>query len=92
MFVYCDKCGWEQDDFWDEMYNPIACLQHWQFDLLSQDLDEVFVDENGDDATWRQVFLREMQKSIKRVVNMEWRTLEELDERNPDRVCPIRLL
>ena len=23
MFIYCDCCGWQQDDFWSKEYNPI---------------------------------------------------------------------
>ena len=22
-YVYCKKCGWQQDDFWNKTYNPL---------------------------------------------------------------------
>ena len=27
-FLYCDRCGWTQDDFWSRRYNPI--FSWWQ--------------------------------------------------------------
>jgi hypothetical protein len=34
-FVYCRQCGWEQDDFWSEDYNPFKSLMDWKDVLLN---------------------------------------------------------
>jgi len=88
-FLHCHKCGWEQDDFWSENYNPIKSLQDWMKDLLTKDLEEVFgTDEfTGYTVTWRELLAKECEKAAKAIRNMKWRTEKDYKE-SEDQTCP----
>ena len=41
-YLHCHNCGWSQDDFWTENYNPITFLEkNYKDDLLNKDLDKI---------------------------------------------------
>ena len=87
MFIYCDDCGWQQDDFWDTNYNPIDSLNDWKNQLLKGDLDEK--PNWSRKKTLREIILDDFSDSLNAVKNMKYRTLEELNEQNPEHKCPI---
>jgi len=97
MSLHCRNCGWSQDDFWDENYNPITYLERiYREDLLYKDLDEVFELERetlvGDvymsKITRREFIAEQLERAARKVRRMLYRTEKELDEKNPLHVCP----
>lgn len=92
MFVYCRKCGWNQDDFWSDNYNPLKSLMDWKEMLLDpmQDLDRLLMsceDEDGP-MTFREAIARACEAAANKVRDMEWRTMADLESANPDHMCP----
>lgn len=92
-YLHCHACGWEQDDFWSEGYNPIKSLADWQDSLLEKDIDGQFTDdsyfikEHGN-ITLREVLAQEFEKGARRIRDMVYRTEQEFREKNPERNCP----
>ena len=92
-FIYCRDCGWQQDDFWSESYNPLRSLLDWEDLLLHGNLeaqftdDAEFVKQNGP-LTNRQLLRLELQKAIGSIMSMEFRTEQEFKKDNPNWVCP----
>ena len=39
-FVHCTRCDFEQDDFWNESYNPIKSQVSWWEEIISQAIDK----------------------------------------------------
>jgi len=100
-YLHCHICKWEQDDFWDENYNPITFLENSYKDILfNESLDEVFqVDRYiGNDIegwkhysskiTKRQNIISSLKRAIEAIDNMIWRTQEEFERKNPKRIYP----
>ena len=100
-YLHCHICKWEQDDFWDENYNPITFLENSYKDILfNESLDEVVqIDTytgNGVEGrkhyiskiTKRQDIIFSLRKAIKNINNMVWRTQEEFERKNPKRIYP----
>lgn len=97
-YLHCHNCGWSQDDFYDENYNPAKYLLSWNNYLFGKDkhrLDEPFTDdsqfieENGN-ITCREVLAREYEKFAKTIRNMKWVSFEDFkkDCENGVAVCP----
>lgn len=101
-FVHCHECGWSQDDFWSEHYNPITFLEeNYTKELLTADLDEVMemdplwieeteihIEDGARGPTRREMIAWELEKHAQTIRNMEYRTFAELKEKNPQRLCP----
>lgn len=91
-FLHCYGCGWQQDDFWDERYNPLRMLLRLEEDLLCKPLDQEagldpgFVERTGA-RTNRELILYNMKTAVAIVETMMWRTSEEWD-RDGDPSCP----
>jgi hypothetical protein len=89
MYVRCRKCGWQQDDFWTENYNPISKLKDWEADLFSDnfrewrpdlvtdDLD--FLAEHGS-VSMQEIIALEVEKTANNIRNMVFRTYKEFRE------------
>ena len=92
MFVRCanDQCGWEQDDFWSETYNPIRSLEFYR-DLLVRALEkppaERRIRTELGQVPLAQVIPEEMRKRIKRIEGMKWWTLKDFQD-DQDKRCP----
>lgn len=81
-YLHCHDCGWGQDDFWNEDYNPIRSLFSWEQDLLEfEKLDAVFDDHF---RTWRNVIASEIEKAAACVRKMHFFTAESAR----DAACP----
>lgn len=96
-FLHCHACDFSQDDFWTESYNPITFLEkNFTKDLLTRDLDEkvgmdkYWLEENEyrNDITRRELIAWELERHALRIREMEYRTFEEYQEKNPERKCP----
>ena len=46
-YLHCHSCEWQQDDFWNNVYNPIRYLLNWEDDLLTKNLDEQWTDNQN---------------------------------------------
>jgi len=84
-YLHCHKCGWHQDDFYDEGYNPAKYLMDWNEYLFGErksKLDEQFtndsqfIKENGN-ITTREVVAREYEKFARRIREMKWMSHED---------------
>ena len=88
-YLHCHNCQWEQDNFWSKDYNPINCLD-WVIEMMlfyAEDLD-VQSQVSMDRETVREYVIGQLQKSIKKIENMKYRTFEEFKELNPEHKCP----
>lgn len=94
-YVHCHSCGWQQDDFYDENYNPAQFLSNWNYQLFGKDrkhLDKLFSDdalflkENGS-ITTREMIAREYEKYARRIRKMKWITYEDF-KNDTDKKCP----
>jgi len=84
MYLHCHNCGWQQDDFWSESYNPIKSLQFWEKYLLKPGFDHDWFDS---DQTTREVIINELEKTIDNINHMYFRTYEEY-KNSVDKSCP----
>ena len=85
MYLHCHKCGWEQDDFWSESYNPIKSLDFWEEDLFSPEIDKKWHDSG---MTLREVILKELYNTMLCINKMKFRTKQEY-ENAQDKSCPV---
>lgn len=73
-FIHCHACGWSQDDFYDENYNPAKYLMTWNNEIDKQfSMDSEFLRENGP-ITTREVLAREYEEFARRIRSMKWLT------------------
>ena len=91
-YVYCRKCGFEQDDFWSDTYNPISRLKHWENLLVNGKIDNLFSDCNSfisehGNITTRELIARECEQSAKIIRETVYRTEKEWYESH--KVCPM---
>jgi hypothetical protein len=93
MNVRCMDCGWEQDDFWNEDYNPLDALAHWREVLLTADLDDTYsrdgkyAKDDGTFKTYQDVLADECESAAKHIRGMIWRTSKDFSD-DPDPRCP----
>jgi len=93
-YLHCHNCDFSQDDFWSKSYNPIRYLLQWEDYLLGDRLDEQFTDdalflkERGP-LTTREVVAQLLEKTAQTIRGMDYRTLEEFNAKNPERLCPV---
>lgn len=94
-YVHRHACGWSQDDFYDENYNPAKYLMTWNNYLYGKNSDEIdkqfsrdseFLRENGP-ITTREVLAREYESFARRIRSMKWLTWESF-KADPDKRCP----
>lgn len=94
-YLHCHSCGWQQDDFYDEHYNPAISLSDWNDNLFGEKRhkldkqftdDAFFVKENGP-ITTREVIARAYEKYARRIRNIKWVTYEDF-KNDPDKKCP----
>lgn len=92
MPLNCKKCGWSQDHFWNERYNPITVLERgYKLMLLKADLDEPLFDyiPASHVNTRREHIAEELERAAGKVRNMRFRTHAELEGLDPSEViCP----
>lgn len=75
MFLYCHNCNWEQDDFWDENYNPLRYLLSWEKDLLDfEKLDNEICYNN---KTYREAIIESLYKVAEDIKDMKFLKYEE---------------
>lgn len=92
-FLHCHSCGWEQDDFWDEHYNPFTCILLWKDNLLSPNRDRQFTDcaeflrQYGPIST-REWIAREFERQARKIRNMLAPTWEEWKQIKDTVICP----
>lgn len=80
-YLHCHNCGWEQDDFWSEHYNPIKSLRDWEKDLL--DFDKLDTELN-DGLTYREVIARACENAARNIRRMFY-----LEPRKGVCMCPF---
>ncbi len=94
-YLHCHNCHWQQDDFWDEKYNPIRFLLNWE-ELLLGDKDKLdgsftndaqFIRDHGVISS-RELIARELEKHGRTIRNMKYRTNDEFKRLNPEKICP----
>ena len=101
MYVYCDKCRWTQDDFWDENdYNPfISLTTRYQKKLFdTKNIDAVFYVDGRDTfgrfigqkpTTIREIMAEQFENFAKKIRNQRYITYKQYLEENPREECPI---
>jgi len=74
MHLQCHNCGWTQDDFWSEEYNPIRGLLNYENILVDVNrLDELMPPTEGQPkVTRRQLVLHAMRLATQRVEEMTY--------------------
>lgn len=88
MYLHCHACGWEQDDYWDEHYNPLRRLLDWEKTLLTAtDLDAP-IPHDQEHRTYREIIAQDMERKARVIRSMRYRTRAEYHEQNPERRCP----
>lgn len=95
-YLHCHNCDFSQDDYWSEDgWNPVKSFENDKNTLLNEDLDEVvemdagWLRERGrEGVTRRDLVVLHLRQIIARVEGMEYRTPEELREKNPEMKCP----
>jgi hypothetical protein len=96
-YVHCHAkgCGWQQDDFYSDGYNPAKFLLSWNDFLFGPEAvkidqqfsdDSQFIKDNGP-ITTREVIAREYEMFAKRIRTMKWITWEDF-KKDPNKVCP----
>ena len=70
MYLHCHDCDWEQDDFWDETYNPFRALLKYEEALLNLKAPPV----PATDITNKQVVIRALRRAIQKVEGMTFMT------------------
>jgi rubrerythrin len=99
-FVYCEKCGWTQDDFWSpDGYNPMDFLNQFKKDLFGDELDRVVTVDDFDKETgkfigqkytkWREIIADDFEMFAKRIRNQKYITREQFLKENPEWKCPL---
>lgn len=94
-FLHCHNCDWEQDDFYDENYNPQESLEHWNEFLFGERkhrLDQQFTDDSEflhryGPITTREVIAKEYEKFANRIRTMKWITFDDF-KNDPNKTCP----
>ena len=92
-FLYCNSCGWMQDNFWTKSYNPIRHLIDWEDSLFKENIDNLFSDCSEfiiekEKISLREVLARELENSAENIRNMIWRTEKEYKNSN-QKTCPV---
>jgi len=101
-FIYCEDCGWGQDDFWDKNgYNPFRQdivddlkenLFRDKIHMDSQFIEEHKIpfkrDEKGPYVRGTDLVATELERTARSVRNMCIRTSEEWDQVRDSFVCP----
>lgn len=75
MLLRCKQCGWEQDDFWDEDYNPLKS----SFDRLEERLLENKIDG-------KRFVACELRCIADKIESMVWQNIEEWEKSK--KCCP----
>lgn len=95
-YLHCHSCDFSQDDFWSETYNPVKSFQDDLKDPFFSDLDRVigmdsgWLENNGYEyITHRGLILHHLKQIASRIKGMVYRTMEEYQEKNPERICPV---
>ncbi len=90
MYVHCHNCKWEQDDFYSEKgYNPAKFLMSLNVDLLSPNIDEIIMVNDGKKKlTRREYVAKYYEEYAKRIRTMKWITYEQF-KADPKKVCPV---
>ena len=84
-YLHCHNCGWSQDDFWHEGWNPVKSVGLWEDKFLEDDFREKVKNE---EYTWQEFIARHFEQNAKKIRNMEYRTMDEYRKLNPERKCP----
>ncbi len=87
-YVSCRKCGWSQDDFYDERYNPATYLLRWNKYLfgperVNMDAPYPFDDPTSEEkgySSYREEMARAFESFARRIRNMRWFTAKDFDE------------
>ena len=88
MYIRCEKCGWSQDDFYDEGYNPASSLgdlNEYLFGDKQNKLNSIFPEKiNGEVMTYKDVIALEYQNYVFKISNMKWTTIKSFkNDPNP---------
>lgn len=99
MSVSCEDCGWGcgwgQDDFYNESYNPDDYLLSVNCYLFGNKKDQIdkqytddydFVQENGP-ITTREVIARKFERYANRIRQAKWLNREDF-KNDPNPTCP----
>jgi hypothetical protein len=87
--LYCNGCNWLQDEFWDNEYNPIRELLVWENDLFDANWDKPIAERINMLDTLRNMIVYRLEWSIRHIREMEYRTMDEFKQKNPDGLCPV---
>lgn len=91
MYLHCHKCGWSQDDFWEDgCYNPLRYMLNWEEQLIEK-FNEPFPGEKDTEGmTYGQVIAREMENGAKQIRQMKWARHEDFKEarKKGEAICP----
>ena len=77
LHIYCDTCGWNQDDFWDKDYNPLKLLYNWEETLL--DFDKLDTKSVGG-RTYREIIVDSCLEAARVIKDMTFLRPEDIIE------------
>ena len=91
MFVHCNKCNWEQEDFFDDSFNPAKYLAREYnevlFGLETNELKEITHSINNEIITKQENIARWYEHFGKRIREMKWTTEKQFYSDN-NKTCP----
>lgn len=89
MYISCAACGWTQDDFWGDHYNPVESLADWAESLIYDDIDKIYHNTNGGEyLPIRELIAQYCEEVAQKIRNMKYRTIDEYKLINPHGICP----
>lgn len=86
MHVCCEDCGWTQDQFWTEVYNPLKILYDQNVNiLLRKKLSDIDTKTN---KPYIHIITHALAQTIDIISKMKWQTKEEW-EQDTKKKCPV---
>ena len=73
-YAHCHACGWEQDDFWSDLYNPIRSLVDWEKTLLEFGTLDVEYERDGEKVVYRETIAAACENAARRIRGMVFLT------------------
>lgn len=88
-YLHCHKCGWEQDDFWEENgWSPLypSHIEELRTYLLK---NVILLDGGRTIMDSKDYVIQHLERIIAKIKGMRWKTLKEWqDTPKEKRMCP----
>jgi ribosomal protein S27AE len=95
MFIYCEKCGWTQDDFWsnidEESYNPFTYVNQFKEEFFKHqyELDDIYYNEGLQQySTNREYYANLFERMANTIRKQKYIDIKQYKLENPSKLCP----